>query len=188
MSRLTTIFAPAFFNKTINTMTRQEYQTLPRSFRQYISKLYADVQQDIIDYDRLKDTVMHERAIGQRQMLRRLFGENLEYRFEVGDLVIANHPYVSEHGQIIDIASKTDVKVKLLDGQVVVCPIDKLEIWIAPKSEPTAHPSNSEWEERRLKIITQLLQQSGLCSLPNEEKTLATEICNVLRTFSLPRL
>lgn len=166
-------------------MTQQEFQELPRGFRQYISKLYADVQQDILDYDRMDDTVMYERAIGQRQMLHHLFGENLAYRFEVGDQVIANHPYTSERGQIIEIVSRTNVKVRLLkDGQTVVCPIDKLEIWTAPKIESTVNRNNSEWDERRLKIIALLLRQSGFCTFPNEEETLAAEVCNVLRAFN----
>lgn len=169
-------------------MTQQEYQELPRSFRQYISKLYADVQQDILDYDHMNDTVMYERSIGHKQMLLRLFGENLDYRFEVGDQVIANHPYTSERGQIVAIVSKTDVKVKLLrDGQIVTCPIDKLEIWTAPKTELVINQNDSEWSERRLKIIALLLRQSGFCTFPNEEEILATEICNVLRAFNPSR-
>lgn len=162
-------------------MDRKEFLSLPRGFRQYINELYLQVKTDLVDYK--NDKVMYERTVGQKQMLLRLFGDNLSYRFEVGDKVITNHPYVSEHGEIVAIVSVDDVKVKLLDGQVVSCPISKLELWDEPepaKEVETQPTDNIDWEARRFEFAKAILTSGKYESLFDVLKQ-ATSMCEMLK-------
>lgn len=162
-------------------MDRKEFLSLPRDFRQYINKLYLQVETDLVDYKH--DKVMYERAVGQKQMLRRLFGDNLTYRFEVGDKVIANYPYVSEHGEITAIVSVDDVKVKLLDGQVISCPISKLESWEEPEPAKEAEAQstdNIDWEARRFEFVKAILTSGKYNNLPDVIQQ-AVKLCEMMK-------